>query len=115
MRGTQSKGHVLFQGKQQTLHALWDTGILQTEQGSARAIAKRLDEKISDDDRKAWEAGSAKEWADESLALTIEYVYPVPENGEISDEYAKRALPVLHKRLAQAGVRLAWLLNAVLN
>jgi len=31
------------------------------------------------------------------------------------EEYAKRALPILHKRLAQAGVRLAWLLNLALK
>jgi len=49
------------------------------------------------------------------LALTIEYVYPLPESHEISEEYVKRAMPVLHRRLVQAGVRLAWLLNDALK
>jgi hypothetical protein len=56
-----------------------------------------------------------EDWANESLALTIEYVYPIPESHEISAAYEQRALPILHKRLEQAGVRLAWLLNEVLK
>ena len=74
-------------------------------------MAKRLDERLSADERKTWEAGNPKEWADESLALTAKYVYPLPEKHEISEEYAKPALPISQKRLVQAGVRLAWLLN----
>ncbi len=56
-----------------------------------------------------------KEWANESIALTNKYVYPLAENHEISEEYAKRALPILRKRLAQAGLRVAWLLNESLR
>ena len=102
---------VSFRGKEQTLHEVWDSGILETEEGSAKQIAKRLDEKVTDDDRKAWQSGTPKDWANESIAINTRYVYSLPENHEISEEYAKRALPMLHKRLVQAGVRLAWLLN----
>jgi hypothetical protein len=101
---------VSFRGKVQTLHEVWDSGILETEEGSAKQIAKRLDEKITDDDRKACQSGTPKDWANESIAINTRYVYPLPENHEFSEEYAKRAVPILHKRLAQADVRLAWLL-----
>ena len=107
--GTKTK--VTFQGKAQTLHALWDAGMLDTENGTARATAKLLDEECDPNDRTVWQAGAPTDWANESLALTTEYVYPLPESHEISEEYANRALPVLHRRLVQAGVRLAWLLN----
>ena len=106
---------VTFEGKEQLLHELWDTGLLDTEKGSAKTIAARLDKEFSADEEKSWEAGSPKEWADESLALTIKYVYPLPASHEISDGYAKRAMPVIKKRLAQAGARLAWLLNGLLK
>ena len=53
--------------------------------------------------------------ANESIAINTRYVYPLPESHEISEEYAKRAVPILHKRLAQAGVRLTWLLNEALK
>jgi len=110
-----TKTRVTFEGKTQTLHELWDSGILQTETGSAQAIAKRLDEECSADERNAWQSGTPAGWANESLALTIEYVYPLPGSHEIRDDYAKRALPILHKRLEQSGVRLAWLLNEALK
>jgi hypothetical protein len=111
--GTKTK--VTFQGKAQTLHELWDTGMLDTENGTPRGIAKFLDEECDPNDRAAWQAGTPTDWANESLSLTIEYVYPLPESHEISEEYANRALPVLHRRLVQAGVRLAWLLNDTLK
>jgi len=106
---------VTFEGKTQTLHELWDTGMLETEKGTARAMAKLLDEGLGTDDQTAWQAGTPTDWANESLSLTIEYVYPLPESHEISEEYVKRAMPILHKRLVQAGVRLAWLLNDALK
>jgi nuclease S1 len=111
--GTKTK--VTFHGKTQTLHELWDSGMLETENGTARAMAKLLDEECDPGDRIAWQAGTPTDWANESLALTIEYVYPLPESHEISEEYLKRAIPILHQRLVQAGVRLAWLLNDALK
>ena len=111
--GTKTK--VTFKGKAQTLHELWDTGMLETEKGTARAMAKLLDEECDPNDRAAWQAGTPSDWANESLALTIEYVYPLPELNEISEEYVNRALPILHRRLVRAGVRLAWLLNDALK
>src|SRR5262244_3862303 len=52
--GTKTK--VTFQGKVQTLHELWDTGMLETEKGTVRAMAKLLDEGLSTDDQTAWQA-----------------------------------------------------------
>src|SRR5437870_8364161 len=60
---------VSFRGKEQTLHEVWDSGILETEEGSAKQIAKRLDEKVTDDDRKAWPSGTPKDWANESQLI----------------------------------------------
>ncbi len=99
------------EGKEQTLHELWDSGMLGTEHGSAKALASRFDQEVEADERAAWESGRPRDWANESIAINTRYVYPLPENHEISEEYAKRALPILHKRLVQAGVWLAWLLN----
>jgi S1/P1 Nuclease len=89
--------------------------MLETENGTPRAMAKLLDEESDPNDRIAWQAGTPTDWANESLALTIEYVYPLPESHEISEEYLIRAMPILHRRLVQAGVRLAWLLNDALK
>jgi len=89
--------------------------MLDTENGTARAMAKLLDEECDPNERIAWQSVTPTDWANESLALTIEYVYPLPESHEISEEYVIRAMPILHRRLVQAGVRLAWLLNEALK
>jgi len=102
-----TKLQVSFHGKEQTLHELWDTDLIETEKGSAREIAKRLNGEVSVEDRKSWEGGTPTDWANESLALTRDEVYPIPESHQISEEYTKHALPIINKRLAQAGVRLA--------
>jgi len=57
--GTKTK--VMFQGKAQTLHELWDTGMLETEKGTPRAIAKLLDEECDPNDQAAWQAGTPTE------------------------------------------------------
>jgi len=111
--GTKTK--VTFQGKVQTLHELWDSRMLDPESGTPQAMAKPLDEGVSTDDQRAWQAGTPTDWANESLSLTIKYVYPLPESHEIGEEYVNRAVPILHRRLVQAGVRLAWLLNEAMK
>jgi len=52
--------------------------IFSTENGSAREIAGWLGQECSADDRAAWQAGTPTVWANESLALTREFVYPLP-------------------------------------
>ena len=96
------------------LHMLWDakTKIIDLkEKGSSAEIAARLDEAVTPDERQAWKSGTAADWAEESLKLARTYVYKLPETGIITDEYVRRALPVIRRRLAQGGIRLAWILN----
>jgi hypothetical protein len=52
-------------------------------------------------------------WADESMALRP-LVYNMPGRG-LGRAYLGKAGPVVEKRLLQAGVRLAALLDAVFN
>ena len=110
-----TKTLVNFRGTEQQLHILWDSGLLDTELESAEVMAKRLDRQVNNDERTVWEMGRPADWANESLALAVKYAYPLPESHEITEDYVKRALPIIHKRLAQAGARLAWLLNEALK
>jgi hypothetical protein len=86
---------------------------IETAQGLAIGGAVGREFPISKNLR--WLTGTPADWANESLALTREYVYPLPESGEITEEYAARALPVIHRRLTQAGFRVARLLTESLN
>jgi len=60
---------VTFQDKTQMMHELWDSGMLDTENGTPRAMAKLLDEGLSTVDQTGWQAGPPTDWANESLLL----------------------------------------------
>jgi hypothetical protein len=106
---------VTFQGMETNLHRLWDTGLLEAAGASSVRMAKRLNGRIRPADLVAWRAGSAARWAEESAALARSHAYKVPPSGEVTKEYAKAAVPVIERRLSQAGVRLAWILNGLFN
>ena len=43
------------------------------------------------------------------------YAYTTGPSVELSDDYVEKARPIVRIRLAQAGLRLAWLLNIALK
>jgi hypothetical protein len=70
---------------------------------------------VTEEDRQQWQQGIPSEWALESLAIVRTQVYRVPASGEITASYIEAARAVIRTRLAQAGARLAWLLNEILK
>jgi len=123
------------------LHGVWDTNILEraTTGKTVDEVASELDQsfhaKIA-----GWQRGSANvyDWARESYQLAVRNVYgklpvPIPVeapttitscaddnhvstrmlnlNERLVEAYQNMAVPIVRKRLAQAGARLAMLLN----
>ena len=100
-------------GEEKTLHWLWDEGIIESTKLSFTELAVFVNNKITSEEIKAWQDTQILDWVDESIALR-ETVYALPEaTNQGSYRYAYRNLPIVKERLAQAGVRLAGLLNAV--
>jgi nuclease S1 len=102
---------VRFNGRKENLHSLWDTALVELEQGTPAEIAARIQAVVTDQDRHQWQQGTPAEWALESLAMVRAQVYRLQVSGEISATYTGPARAVIRTRLAQAGSRLAWLLN----
>ena len=102
---------VRFNGRKENLHSLWDTALVELEEGTSAEIAKRIQANVTEEDRQQWQHGIAADWALESLAIVRAQVYRLPESSEINAAYIERARPVIRTRLAQAGARLALLLN----
>jgi hypothetical protein len=102
---------VRFNGRKMNLHSLWDTALVELEGGTPAEIAARIEATVTSGDRQQWQQGTASDWALESLAIVRAQVYRLPASAEISVDYIERALPLIRTRLAQAGARLAWLLN----
>ena len=123
------------------LHGVWDTNILErsTTGKTVDQVASDLDQSFRSK-LAGWQKGTANvdAWARESYQLAAKNVYgklPVPipvetsqsiiscadnnhvstrmlkENERLVDRYQDMAVPIVRKRLAQAGARLALLLN----
>jgi hypothetical protein len=106
---------VTWQGRPTNLHAVWDVDIISSAGldedqwlGRLRKTARRMH-------RKEVASGGAAEWGAESHALARDHVYDLPSPPELAGAYAANHLPLAEQRLAQAGIRLAALLNQLLK
>lgn len=124
---------VIFQRVPTNLHALWDEGMIDFTKLSFTELAKFLKQGLKYSDLTEWRKGTVVDWAHESKQIRAT-IYPadvvlskepisskqycrkdvVPTEAEMPKlgyEYSYKFLPVVEKRLLQAGVRLAKLLN----
>jgi hypothetical protein len=51
----------------------------------------------------------------ETHSVALDAVYLFPDTRVIDDRYLEKALPIIHEQLAEAAVRLAWVLNRALG
>jgi S1/P1 Nuclease len=103
-------------GKASNLHAIWDGAMLRQWLRGTRVVeyADKLDADVSDDDRKAMEAGTVIDWANESHGVARDKVYPGVPAGEatrLTPAYVDAARPVKDQQLTRGGIRLAVVLN----
>jgi hypothetical protein len=99
------------------LHRVWDSGIIERW---SQDESRWLDDLIAMDKpgaRQKAEGGTVEDWATESL-LAAREAYQDPRTGQrmkpgakLGDAYYERSLPVAKRRLYEAGVRLARVLN----
>lgn len=103
---------ITFFGKPTDLHEVWDVDLIDAQQLSFTEWVRFLDHP-SGEDVGRWQASTVRDWADESQALRAE-VYELGNGGVLGDEYLRRQLPTVERRLLQAGIRLAGLLEQAL-
>ena len=106
---------VSYRGATTNLHFFWDTDLVEMETGTEEEVAKRLTANLTEEERLKWQAGDAGQWTNESLVLVRSHAYDIGPSVELSDDYVEKARPIVRRRLAQAGIRLAWLLNVALK
>lgn len=97
-------------GETTNLHRVWDSEMIDHEGLSFTELARFLDHPTSEEVSE-WQASSPEDWVRESAALR-DQVYDLGD-GKLGYAYAYRKLPIVRKRLLQAGVRLAGLLNGI--
>jgi hypothetical protein len=123
-----------FFGERMKLHAIWDSGLIRTHLRNYERWSGEAGEGSGDGEHATWEiyAGELAAslpraaanwkleldpgvWANESLADARKYSFGVTSSERLGQDYYEAAMPVVARRLQQAGVRLAGLLNAVFS
>lgn len=98
-------------GDDTNLHAVWDSGIIDSFQMSYTELAEELNT-VTPDHIEEWQNASVREWAYESMEYRDE-IYDLPSNMRIGYEYRYFKKDIVFKRLLQAGVRMAGVLNEI--
>lgn len=109
---------IQFLGEGTNLHRLWDSGLINEIDRNERAWVERIEPLLTRENIRAWSRGSVEDWVNESLEdAKSAYFFPAGarrpmESGKLlGKDYVTFARPILERRLAQAGVRLANELN----
>ena len=102
-----------FDNKGTNLHSLWDSKLIDKEGLSQEDIVKTYDTATPGDVKK-WQSDSPIEWLWESYQITTELYANAKPGQSIDDLYYQKYIPVVRKRIDQAGIRLAGELNRLL-
>lgn len=104
-----NKYQVRWQGRGSNLHHVWDTGLIETFELTPSELAQRVETDLPH----AAVGGDVEDWVQESGALVASPgFYPTRKVGT---DYVQRWRPVVERRLEQAGMRLAAVLNRLLG
>ena len=99
-------------GRESNLHSVWDSGIIDSWDVTSRELAEFVDVPGQDVQRE-WTKADVRAWANESFAYR-QQLYEIGD-GDLGYRYAYVHGPFLKQRIAQAGIRLAALLNEALR
>jgi hypothetical protein len=104
---------VTWFGESTNLHRIWDHHAVERAGIDGMRDGRRLARGIDPQVAASWSTLDVVSWANESLRLAREHAYRLPHDRRLGDAYFEGTLPVLTRRLQQAGVRLAALLDAL--
>ena len=103
---------VRFDGKGTNLHSLWDSKLIEHEHLSDADLTSACDKATSDEITK-WQSDSPMEWLWESYQISSQLYKEAETSTNIDEAYYNKWIPVIHKRINQAGIRLAGELNRI--
>lgn len=93
------------------LHSVWDSALIEHRGLDDPHYVAALEEEITQNRWERVPTGVPAEWAVESFLLAKPAL--LPPHANVGEAYYRAQIPVIDKRLALAGLRLAALLNAI--
>ncbi|KAF8660259.1 hypothetical protein HU200_057825 [Digitaria exilis] len=115
--------------RKSNLHHVWDVNVIETAMknfynNDVSTMIQAIQRNITDvwsNEEKQWETcrirtkTCADKYAEESSKLACKAYEGVQQDSILKDDYFFAALPVVQKRIAQGGVRLAAILNKIFS
>jgi len=105
---------VRFDNKGTNLHSLWDSKLIDHE-GLREADMVKIYDVATAAQIKQWQSDSPMEWIWESYQVSSELYAQIKPGQDIDEAYYQKYIPVIRKRIDQAGIRLAGELNKLFN
>jgi S1/P1 Nuclease. len=107
-------------GHLDNLHSLWDNLIEVKAMEDPTELAERLNREFNASQKQKWTTGSIDDWVWESYSIAKNRIYPGFLAGPVSAfglprNYFNEMRPVVDEQLEKAGVRLARLLEEVVE
>jgi hypothetical protein len=105
-----------YDGNGTNLHSLWDTKMLEHAGLNALQLAQKFDNATPVQIKK-WQSDPQMIWAWESYRISSQLYTEIDQlKGRVIDNaYYEEHLPIVQRRIEQAGIRLAGLLNSILK
>jgi S1/P1 Nuclease len=99
------------------MHRVWDTGIIERAGTTEDFWLDNLAELDTAKNRAAWMTGTVEDWATESLLAAYQDAFTgqrIKSGAKLGADNQAKNLPVAPQRMAQAALRLAWVLNGAI-
>ena len=107
---------VTFFGKSAKLHAVWDSEIILHTVYAWGAYVTRIETKwLPGRDLSGLDGGTPVDWAIESHRFARTVAYDLPDGAVLEMNYYNKALPIVDRQLALAGLRLTRMLKDALK
>jgi hypothetical protein len=98
--------------RESNLHGLWDSGLIDYAGMTYKELAEACDV-ISKQEKNAWQKDDVAKWAFESYEMSQQLYAEAAIDPEFNYDYYPKHADFIKKRLAQAGIRLAGVLNEI--
>ena len=108
---------VYFGDKPTNLHRVWDHDLIILNGKSQKQFARQLNRSITLENKRQWVGGTPDDWSNESRALVLGFGYRIEfsRGRELSRDYIRKGQAIVRNQLQRAGIRLADMLNRLLN
>jgi hypothetical protein len=106
---------VTFFGTPSTLHQAWDVGLIERASYDWGDHVRQITAWLVKQDAAALVQGEPAQWAWETHRVAVEAAYGGLTDTDLGEAYQARNLPVVHRQLGLAGLRLARLLDEALS